>query len=279
MKALDLTGVRFGRLTAVCRVENPKYKGTSWLCKCDCGGEKIAPTQDLRSGKIQSCGCIKAEISQKAEDKIVNQKFGRLTVLSVDHREAKRMYLKCKCDCGNETIVRKDQLVNGHTTSCGCAQKDAVRALAKHGMCETRVYKLYQTMKARCYSPKANGYEHYGGRGIKVCDEWLNDPMTFIKWCYDNGYDDTAERGECTIDRIDVNGDYEPSNCRFVPNLVQQNNRRNTIYWEYEGEKHPLADWSRITGISYDVLFDGYQRGLGIEYYLTKYQRFKHYKK
>ena len=119
---------------------------------------------------------------------------------------------------------------------------------------EKRLYKVWWHMKERCYNVKAYNYKNYGGRGIKICDEWKNDFNCFATWAYENGYDKNAKQGECTLDRIDNDGDYKPSNCRFVDNKIQQNNKTNNAVYIYNGEKHTLAEWSNITGIRYKTL-------------------------
>lgn len=103
------------------------------------------------------------------------------------------------------------------------------QAIKKHGGCYDRLYKVYANIKNRCYNENSNDYQYYGARGIKICAEWLNDYTAFKKWAYANGYNDSAQYGQCTIDRIDVNGNYEPSNCRWVSMSIQSKNRRNVI--------------------------------------------------
>ena len=151
----------------------------------------------------------------------------------------------------------------------------------KHGCARrngsTRLYKVWRNMKVRCDNPNCKEYKYYGGRGISVCEEW-NDFIEFQKWAYANGYDENAKRGECTLDRIDVNKNYEPSNCRWVNMKVQCNNRRlwgtNThnhkmITWTYKGETHTVREWSEITGIDNKILRTRKHKGWNIERILT----------
>ena len=142
---------------------------------------------------------------------LTGQRFGRLTVL-----ERTELKWLCKCDCGNKKIVAGGHLVSGDTKSCGCLR-------IKHGMRNTRLYSIWHGMKERCYNTKHKFYKHYGGRGIKVCEEWKNDFQTFADWALSHGYADNL-----TIDRIDVNGNYEPSNCQWATNAEQQRNKRNS---------------------------------------------------
>lgn len=150
--------------------------------------------------------------------------FGDLFVLREAGRTKDRhISYECVCTCGNHTIVSGRDLKSGHTTSCGCKQG------ATHGCRRInntdRLYFVWRGMISRCRTKTASGYQYYGARGIRVCDEWL-DYSTFKEWAYKNGYDDKAESYKCTIDRIDVNGNYEPSNCRFVDMKTQNQNKR-----------------------------------------------------
>jgi hypothetical protein len=113
----------------------------------------------------------------------------------------------------------------------------------------TRLYHIWGGMKCRCSCPTNKDYPNYGGRGIGVCEEWKNDFSAFMKWAFENGYTD-----ELTLDRIDTNGNYCPENCRWVTNLVQQNNKRTSHYIEHNGEKHTIAEWARMLGLRRDTL-------------------------
>lgn len=235
-KPIDLTGKKFGRLSVIERVSNSKDGRTMWKCRCDCGNERIIMGKSLRNGHTQSCGCLNKEIvSNNSLIDRVGERFGRLVVVSraedyIAPNGKKHIRWKCQCDCGQETIVDVCQLVQGNTKSCGCLHNELLQAgNVKHGGRYDRLYKVYTNMKNRCYNQNSNDYQYYGARGIKICTEWLNDYTAFKKWAYANGYNDSAQHGQCTIDRIDVNGNYEPSNCRWVSMSVQSKNRRNVV--------------------------------------------------
>lgn len=216
----DMTGKRYGMLTVIEYVGKDKFNNALWRCKCDCGQEKIVNRKRLISGDTRSCGCLH-------ERRLAGQKFGRLLVIEkVGTNEARHNVWRCKCDCGNEIQVSATDIVSGHTRSCGCLMREtSAKTLTTHGKSKERLYTVWQGMLGRCNRPSLKSYENYGGRGIKVCEEW-RDYEAFREWAYANGYDENAPIQQCTIDRIDVNGDYEPSNCRWVDAKTQAKNKR-----------------------------------------------------
>lgn len=161
-------------------------------------------------------------------NELKGRRFGKLIVVEEHGRSKDRHILwKCVCDCGTETIVQSRDLIGEHTQSCGCMQKETISKIRKkHGDRDARLYSVWKTMKKRCENPNAKGYEYYGAKGVKVCEEW-HDYSKFKAWAVTNGYDENAKYGECTIDRINPYGDYEPANCRWVSMGVQNRNKRS----------------------------------------------------
>lgn len=170
---------------------------------------------------------------------LVGERFGRLVVIervddAINPNGKRSIRYRCKCDCGNEKIIRKCHLVSGKILSCGCFHREQLGNMRrKHGLShKERLYSLWLNMKDRCYNPNNNHYASYGGRGIKICDEWLNNYMSFRTWCLENGYEEEIRpsgRNNLTIDRIDVNGNYEPNNCRFISNKENCLNKMDTL--------------------------------------------------
>ncbi len=206
-------------------------------------------------------------------------RYGKLTIIKeVDpikySNGSIRRKVLCRCDCGNEVVVGLSNIRRGTTTSCGCMYKEVARNLrGKYpDLYGTRVYIIWYSMKCRCYKKSNDNYKHYGGRGIKMCDEWKNDFMTFYNWAINNGYSDNL-----TIDRIDNNGDYEPTNCRWVTMSEQANNRRTNVILTHNGESHTIMEWSKITGINFGTLQNRVYSGWDDEKILTtpvKYREF-----
>lgn len=208
---------------------------------------------------------------------LTGMRYGRLVVLRetgpyVSESGRTRRRWLCQCDCGNEVTVIGDNLTGGKTLSCGCYRNDRLlEVFGTHKESGSRLYGVWCSMKSRCGNPNVPTYQLYGGRGVQVCDEWEHSYESFRNWAYENGYDETAARGECTIDRIDCNGNYEPSNCRVVSQREQMNNVRYNRRYTYNGENHTIAEWARIVGMPYQRLLDRLTRyGLDIEKALTQ---------
>ena len=197
---------------------------------------------------------------------LTGERFGRLVVLKRHHKDKHRnFYWLCKCDCGNETVVQSNNLKNRNVKSCGCLGREVhSKRLKTHGLSRTRIYCIWRCMIDRCYNKKNKRYYCYGEKGIRVCDEWRNCFLTFRGWALNNGY-----REDLTIDRINVNGNYEPTNCRFVDKYTQANNMSCNHKIEYKGETKNMAEWAKIFNINYDVLRCRLRRGWSVEKALT----------
>lgn len=181
----------------------------------------------------------------------IGKRFGRLLIVkraddAVNPNGKRVIRYNCKCDCGNEKIIRKCHLASGKIISCGCFHKEQLGNMRRtHGFShKERLYGVWLNIKDRCYNSNNNHYNSYGGRGITMCEEWLNDYLAFRNWCIDNGYVEeirNSGRNNITIDRIDVNGNYEPSNCRFLTNKENCLNKRDTIPAEERYKRCPIC--------------------------------------
>lgn len=264
-KFVEITGERFGRLTAVRPIrENGRFK---WVCVCECGGETITTAYKLRSGHTQSCGCLQRErTSLVCKRSLAGERFGRLVAIERIGDMGDKAKYRCKCDCGSCITVDGANLVTGATKSCGCLRKEVTANLKyRHGLTDHRLYRTWQNMRNRCNDPGNKEYQHYGGRGISVCDEWNESFDSFYEWAMSNGYQD-----DLTIDRIDVNGNYCPENCRWATLHDQSRNRTNNRVIEYQGRKMILADWAKEMGINASVIRHRLDAGWTVEAALTK---------
>jgi hypothetical protein len=180
---------------------------------------------------------------------MVNQKFGRLLVLaSSDRKHPNRPRYLCVCDCGAEITADHYHLLSGHTSSCGCAKLDRLVSMNKtHGMSKSPTYKSWLEARYRCLRPNCKHYQNYGGRGISICDRWRK---------FENFLADMGERPSPlhSLDRIDVNGNYEPGNCRWATAEQQQNNKRVNRYVEYLGRQVTITQLARLTGVPQSTL-------------------------
>ena len=191
---------------------------------------------------------------------LTQQKFGKLTAISY-YRKHNRVYWRCECDCGNKIDVRSDGLTTGQTKSCGCLHREIVTKVnTTHGKCNTRLYDSWTDLKQRCYNKHNKRYKDYGGRGIEVCDEWRNNFQAFYDWAMSNGYNDSL-----TIDRIDVDGNYEPSNCRWATLKQQLRNTTRNKYITINGMTHCLSEWCEILGLKDGTVRSRLRYGWSIE--------------
>lgn len=181
------------------------------------------------------------------------ERYGRLTIvkdIEDGERPCGQKYrrVECKCDCGNIINCDLSEVLEGSISSCKCYRHDY---FTKHG-CNMknhpyrRVYNIYMDIKKRCYNKNSKAYPLYGGRGIYMCEEWMKDFNSFLKWSLYNGYNDTL-----TIDRIDFNGNYEPSNCRWTTKKVQANNKRTNKRICIFGITKNVTEWCEFLHIKW----------------------------
>lgn len=201
-------------------------------------------------------------MAKQVED-LIGKKFGRLVVIEKIKKEKTDKETKwlCVCDCGEHTIVNNSNLRNGHTKSCGCLNRDALRlAKTTHGMTHTRLFNIWSMMKKRTSEKSDECHrKYYYEKGITVCDEWRNDFMCFYNWAMENGYDESL-----TLDRIDVNGNYCPENCRFVSMKIQSNNKTDNRYITFNGETKTVSEVADETGLPYWKVYRRVVSGIDI---------------
>lgn len=180
--------------------------------------------------------------TSKKYSELIGMRFGRLTVIE-NVTDVGRSRFLCKCSCGNEKVVRMDHLKRGLVLSCGCYQAERrSQATKTHGMKNTRIYRCWRNMKTRCYNPNGAEFGLYGGRGITVCYEWQTfEP--FYEWAMANGY-----RNDLSIDRIDNDGNYEPSNCKWSTQQEQALNRSTNVTITYNGITKHISEWDKDIG-------------------------------
>lgn len=188
---------------------------------------------------------------------ITGQKFHSLTALNFEYRDSGYHHnWKFRCDCGNEFVARKSAVISGNTKQCkNCSIKAMARKISTHGYAGTRLYKEWAGIIQRCENPKNTSYNRYGALGITVCEAWHKFEK-FAEWSIKNGYSNNL-----TIDRIDNTGNYEPSNCRWVGNLEQANNKSTNVFITISDETHTIAEWARIYGMKYHTLYDRIKKG------------------
>ncbi len=200
------------------------------------------------------------------------EKFNRWTVISEAEpkiRKGNRRIRRwnCVCECGTKRVVFEKSLVDGSSRSCGCYHREIMKDVGKcnrtHGMTDSRLYRIYRNMLDRCYDKNNIRYENYGGKGIIVVKEW-HTFEAFMKWALANGYTD-----KLSIDRIDLDGNYAPDNCRWADAITQANNKSNNTNYTYNGETHTIAEWARIVNMPYKKLWKRFHIGWSVEKALT----------
>lgn len=244
-KIIDITNKRFGLLTAIKQVRlNGQLK---WECKCECGNIVYRQYRQLheveKNDRISSCGCMFVK-TNGVPSTIVGKTIGNITITS--YNNVTNLYT---CKNGNEIFFLSSlELYNERKNFYKRKKRlDAYNTFAKKLNCvdyddyKKKRYKLlciFHSMKERCYNKNHKSYNNYGAKNIKICDEWLNNSSCFVNWALLNGYAYGLQ-----IDRINVNGDYCPDNCRFVTQNVNANNKTNNLYINYQGKTQTLKQW------------------------------------
>lgn len=238
-KVQDLTGMTFNHLTVL------EYAGDKkWRCRCSCGKEVVVLACHLKSNHTKSCGHIKKELP--FED-LSGKVFGRWVVIRpYGKSKSEGQMFWCRCECGVERAVSGHSLRLGRSKSCGClGEENRIEACTHHGCARTengvrtnKLYSVWSGMKDRCNNSNNSGYQWYGAKGVKVCEEWNNSFEVFYEWAINSGY----KRG-LSIDRINPFGNYEPSNCRWATDTEQALNKRTSkknikLREEYERNKN-----------------------------------------
>ena len=211
-KLINMVGRAFGKLTVLSRSYNERRGEARWLCVCACGSQTVTAGHKLRSGHTRSCGCLRPTLGD-----LTGQKFGQLTaIVRAENSRAHHRY-ECLCECGNTATVMAQDLSRGHTQSCGCLARFNSQT---HGGRYMPEYKVWSGMLTRCRNSNQNSFRHYGGRGVTVCERWLD----FSNFISDMGHRPSAQH---QLDRINNDGDYEPSNCKWSTPIEQANNKRS----------------------------------------------------
>lgn len=196
---------------------------------------------------------------------ITGIKFNFITPIRCVGSAHKQRMWECRCDCGNVFVISASLIITGHTKSCGCWKRSlASKRLRTHGQTTTRLHRIWSGMKSRCNNPHVKDYSYYGGRGIKVCDEWLKSFESFRDWSNKNGYSDTL-----TLDRINTDKNYSPNNCRWVDRITQCRNKRANVNLTLYGITKTIVEWSEICSLDRHTIRHRLDRGWSVEKTLT----------
>lgn len=250
----DITGQKFGRITVIGFAEIRNRK-TYWNCICDCGTKKEFRGDGLKRG-VSSCGCARADVNEKEDWS--GRIYNKLIVIGYGNCN-NFAYVLCKCECGTEKYIRKDHLVIGNQKSCGCYKKQRLDAMPKNKLLHKKEYTCWCKMKERVLNPKTKGYKDYGGRGITIENRYINS--------FDEFFNDIGEApgSEYSIERIDVNGNYEKGNIIWADKITQANNTRSNVYVEYNNKTQTVAQWGRELNLKPNVVLKRIHRGWSVE--------------
>lgn len=236
---LDLTGQRFGHWL-VLREASRRGSYRYWVCSCDCGNQKEVLHHSLLAGTSVSCGCS-GQTGRKSTK--TGTRFGRWVVIGATHNNRGHMSVLCRCDCGTERIVRISGLLNGTSQSCTCLRLERIAvAITTHGQSLSAEYRAWRSAHDRCENSKIRNYQNYGGRGIKVCVRWRQ----FENFLEDMGLRPTSKH---SLDRINVDGDYTPDNCKWSTRQEQNTNTRRSRYITIGDKTQVAKEWVKELGV------------------------------
>lgn len=242
-------GGKYGKLTIIEQVKDPKH--TKYRYRCECGNEGIRRGDQIFKAESPSCGCdIGCGKRRKKVNQIINTIINNCKIKNGYYLETesgrRRLYAMCEClKCHNTFDIRYDTLKSLHGNNCPHCNIKAIGELHRKPHRDHKLWRVWWAIKGRCYNKKDKRYDDYGGRDIKLCKEWLSNFETFYDWSMDNGY-----KQGLTIDRIDVNGNYEPNNCRWVDMKTQNSNTRRNFFLWYNDKWCTVEEIAKIENIS-----------------------------
>jgi hypothetical protein len=277
---MDYSGFVFGDIEIIkradgdlerCRIsliERGRTTSPIYTCKCLlCGNIFNMNIYAVKSRKYKNCGCNTLQYDLR------DKRFGKLIAKDpIGANNHKEMKWRCLCDCGNTHITTSNLLRKGFTTQCrACSIKQIGEKNKKYDVVSKRLYRCYANIKTRCTNKKQDPYNRYVNRGIDMCEEWKNSYVVFQDWAIKNGYAENL-----TIDRIDNDGNYEPSNCRWVDRKTQSNNRRTNLILKYNGEEDTLSNWSDKLQIPYHYIQYRVYKGCELEEIVNEFNNTRH---
>lgn len=235
-----------------------RNKWSELIKTCDCQKEAkrhgdISVSKKTPKIKKDIACNDRTAVKLKYDDSFLGRKKNFLEIIGMGRMPNGYRAFICECDCGNVIKINPTHWERGIVKSCGCKRNELLREQnIKHGNSGNRLYRVWSSMKSRCYNVNNSSYANYGGRGITVCQEWLDDFEVFSEWAIENGYDFYAQHGKCTIDRINNDGNYEPGNCRWTDMKEQRKNQRDRKPKELaiDGTQRPLTEWYEFYGIT-----------------------------
>lgn len=273
--ANEFLGKKYGLLTVTHDLGYSIERGKRMvLVLCDCGTIKEVGLGHLKDGTTKSCGCMVGHngIGVSALESI-GQRFGKMVVQSLVIEKNKKPIAVCLCDCGNEKNVRLADLRKGSIRSCGCILSETSKdRMTKHGLSSTAIYKIWKGIKKRCYDEKEPSYPNYGGRGVVMCDEWLNNPAAFCEWSLNNGWakgleiDKDIKAKELGVDALL----YSPERCVFVTPAQNSRATRRNVYITHNGQTKIAADWAIETGVDARKILYRFRRGYSLDKVFAK---------